>query len=134
MKLSELSTDQALDALCEMTPYINSITKDKEILDVFSEKMDTKDMTILSVKIISASRYNEMLSIILKKHRADVYGILAIINQKAPEEIAAQTVMDTMNQFRDVFQDKEFLDFFKSFMPQGRKEPSAPSAASPASE
>ena len=66
MKLSELSTDRALDALCEMTPYINSITKDKEILDVFSEKMDTKDMTILSVKIISASRYNEMLSILLK--------------------------------------------------------------------
>lgn len=130
MKISHLSTDRALDVLCELTPYIANITEDKEIMGVFSEKMDTQNMTILSVKIISVSRYNSMLSILLKTHRSDIYSILSIINDKSKEEIAAQTVMETMRQISEVLHDEELLSFFKSFVPQAKNEPSAPSVPS----
>lgn len=133
MKLAKLSTDDALNALCELTPYIKNITTDKAVLDVFAEKMDTKDMTIMSVKIISASRYSEVLSVLLNTHRPDIYGILSVVNQKTPSEIAAQPLIKTMEQFREVFWDEEFINFFKSFVPQAAKEQSAPSAASRAS-
>ena len=31
MKLSELSTDRALDVLCELTPYISNIASDEKM-------------------------------------------------------------------------------------------------------
>lgn len=131
MKISQLSTDRALDVLCEITPYISNIATDQSIIDIFAEKMDTKNMTIMSVKIISVSRYNEMLSVLLRTHRDDIYGILSVVNEKSRKEIAAQTVMETMRQIMEVFHDEELLSFFKSFTPQAKSVQSAPSAHSP---
>ena len=42
MKLSELTTDQAADVLCEVTPYIANITGDKSLLDELGKKFDSK--------------------------------------------------------------------------------------------
>lgn len=39
MKLSELSTDRALDTLCEMTPYIANIMGDEKIVSALSSAM-----------------------------------------------------------------------------------------------
>lgn len=131
MKLSQLSTGRTLDVLCEITPYIANITTDKAILDVFSQKLDVSELTVMSAKIISVTRYNKMLSILLNDHRSDVYGILSALNEKTPEEIAAQPLTDTMGQLREVLQDEDLLAFFKSSVPQGQTVPSAPSAPSP---
>lgn len=118
MKLSQLSTDRALDVLCEITPYIVNITSDEKVIQPFVGLKDFKDMTKIALFIATIERYSVMLPVVLKTHREDVYGILSVVNEKTPEEIGAQSLIETMSQFKEVFQDEEFLTFFKSFMPQ----------------
>ena len=46
MKISELTTEQAADVLCELTPYIANITGDKALLDELGKKFDSKGKSV----------------------------------------------------------------------------------------
>lgn len=115
MKLSELTTERAADVLCELTPYIANITGDKALLDELSNKFDSKGKSAAELYTFAARKYAMLVPILLKEHREDVFGLLAVLNETEPEKIAKQSVMETIRQVRDLFQDKELLDFFKSF-------------------
>lgn len=115
MKLSELTTERAADVLCELTPYIANITGDKFLLDELSNKFDSKGKSVAELYTFAANKYAALVPILLKEHRNDVFSVLAVLNECSADEIAKQKVMETMKQVRDLFQDKELLDFFKSF-------------------
>lgn len=115
MKLSELTTERAADVLCELTPYIANITGDKSLLDELANKFDSKRKSAAELYTFAAHKYATLVPILLKEHRNDVFGVLAVLNECSADEIAKQKVMETMKQVRDLFQDKELLDFFKSF-------------------
>ena len=115
MKLSELTTERAADVLCELTPYIANITGDKALLDELANKFDSKGKSVAELYTFAAHKYATLAPILLKAHRSDVFGVLAVLNERSADEIAKQKVMETMKQVRDLFQDKELLDFFKSF-------------------
>lgn len=115
MKLSQLNTERAADVLCELTPYIANITGDKSLLDELANKFDSKGKSAAELYTFAAHKYATLVPILLKGHREDVFGLLAVLNETAPEKIAKQSVMETIRQVRDLFQDKELLDFFKSF-------------------
>lgn len=93
MRLSELTTDESLDALCVLTPYINNIVIDQDLTEELRRKVNPDN---------------------LKNHRLDVYGILSVLNGKTPQEIGKQNFLVTAKQIRDVVKDKELLDFFRS--------------------
>lgn len=135
MKLSQLSTDRALDALCELTPYISNIASDENMVAVVGKIINVDDgMNALGKGLLLVERVGEIIPALLGAHREDVYGILSVINDRTVEEIAAQTVMDTINQIRDALQDKELLSFFSSFARREQTKSSAPSADSLDSE
>lgn len=115
MKLSELTTERAADVLCELTPYIANITGDKSLLDELANKFDSKAKSVAELYTFAAHKYATLAPILLKAHRSDVFGVLAVLNECSADEIAKQKVMKTMKQVRDLFQDKDLLDFFKSF-------------------
>ena len=121
MKLSELSTDRAADVLCEVTPYIANITGDNALLDELAIKFDSKGKSVAELYTFSAHKYAQLVPILLKDHRADVFGVLAALNETTAEQIGKQKVMETIKQVGELFRDKELLDFFKSF---GREEKS----------
>lgn len=146
MKLSELSTDKALDVLCELAPYASSIMEDDEIvsaLDGFmnrsageKEKMDTSgaeenDSSMSEKGIRMFGGLVKNIPLLLKTHRHDVYGILSVLNEESAAEIADQPVGETVRQIKDAFRDNELLTFFKSSAQRERIEPSAPSVDSP---
>lgn len=138
MKLSELTTDRALDVLCELTPSVSNIIEDDEIVNALSAAMPEKDAdgeesNPFAYGIRFVGKIGSIIPVMLKKHRADVYHILSVLNEKSVEEIARQPVFETMQQAREAFQDSELLSFFKSYMQRARAEQSAPSADSPAS-
>ena len=58
----------------------------------------------------------KLAPILFRTHREDVYAILGAVNEMPVEKVAAQNILETMAQFKEVFEDKEFLDFFKSFL------------------
>lgn len=135
MKLSELSTDKALDVLCELTPYIDRIANDQEVVGTIGKvvKPDSELNRYGSFMLIMG-RLSEFVPLLLKTHRSDVYGILSVLNEKNVEEIAAQSIKDTIQQVREAFQDEDLMAFFKPSARQGQSEQSVPSAPSPDSE
>ena len=56
MKLSELTTDQAADVLCELTPYIANITGDKSLLDELGKKFDSKGKSVAELYTYAAKK------------------------------------------------------------------------------
>lgn len=119
MKLSNLSTDQALDVLCRLTPLISNITSDTALVETLGKVVNAGEgLNKYGSFMLVAERLGESIPILLKTHREDVYGILSILNEKGPEEVAKQNLLETLRQLREVFQDKELMAFFKSFTTQ----------------
>jgi hypothetical protein len=115
MKLSELSTDRATDVLCELTPYITNILSDEALLSELRTAIDFKEANTLAEKMaLTASKITNIIPILLKNRKSDVFGILGALNEKSVEEIAKQNFIKTMKQIKDIAKDKELLDFFKS--------------------
>ena len=117
MKFSELTTDNALDVFCEVIPYIEQIMNDEELVAELKKELDIDENTTNVEKTaIVLSKVKVIAPIILKKRRDDVLGIVAAINGVSVKDIKEQNVVKTLIQVREVLNDKEFMDFFKSFV------------------
>lgn len=115
MKLSTVSTDEALNILCELTPYIANISSDEELLKELKTAINTSECaTRAEMLALGVQKFTKIVPIILQKRKADIHGIIGVINGKTPEEIANQNFLITAKQIRDIVKDKELLDFFKS--------------------
>ena len=115
MKISEISTEKAMDVLCELTPYVTNIVTDETLVAELKEAIDFKDANTMAEKIaLTAEKITKIIPIILKNRKNDVFGIVGVLNNKTVDEIAKQNIIVTMKQIRDIAKDKELLDFFKS--------------------
>ena len=115
MKISELSTDKALDIICEITPFVDEIATDEELISTLKEKIKLPEgATRADMLKIGADKINKIVPIILKKKRSAVYGILAALNGTSPEKISKQSMISTAKQIKEAVGDKELIDFFRS--------------------
>ena len=121
-KLSELTTDECADVLCELTPYIVNIVSDKEIMDAVGKAVDKNTITQVGIMLLGAQKITAVIPLLLKTHRSDIYAILSIVGEKSVEEIAAQNIMATMWQMKELLNDKELVSFFKSWVHGGESE------------
>ena len=116
MKLSRVSTDKAADVLCEIAPYAINIFSDEELMEELKSALDMKDANTMAEKIaIISGKLSNIVSILLKKRKADLFGIVGALNDKTAEEVGKQNFLVTMKQIRDISKDKELVDFFKSW-------------------
>lgn len=111
MKLSEKTTDEVREILCQIAPMAANIFGDKKLMDSLSEKMPEGKHSIVELYRFAANKYAVIVPVVLKDHCADVYGILAVLENKTPQEIGKQRFMTTMEQVREAVQDKELMDF-----------------------
>mgnify|MGYP003288640402 CR=1 FL=1 len=114
MRISEMETGQVCDLLCEITPYIEGIVKDEELLAELQKSIGGKAETRAELLAFGAQKISKLVPIILKKRKADLFGILGALNNKTQEEIEQQNFIKTMSQIREIVKDKELIDFFKS--------------------
>lgn len=115
MRISELTTEQGLDVLCEITPYVGAIITDEALVAELKNKVAVGDnATVAEVYAAGLDKITKLMPIILKTHRSDVYGIVAAINGKDVADIAKQSMLKTASEIRDIIKDKEFRDFFAS--------------------
>ena len=115
MKLSELSTDRATDVLCEITPYITNILADESLLAELKSALDFEQAETMAEKMaLIGGKITKIIPLVMKGKKQDLFGILGVLNEKTPEEIAEQNIVKTMIQIREITKDKELLDFFKS--------------------
>lgn len=114
-KISELTTEEAVDYLCEMTPYVANISADEELLKVLKEKLKgASKASRAEIYTFGAAKISKMVPILLKTHRNDVFGILSVANGGPAEEIGKQNIMETMKQIKALCDDEDLLSFFKS--------------------
>lgn len=115
MKLSQLSTDRAMDLLCEIATPVTNIMTDEELIKELKSAVDFEKANTMAEKIaLITGKFTKILPLILKRRKADLFSILASLNEKTIEEIGSQNVIKTMSQIKDIAKDKELLDFFKS--------------------
>lgn len=131
MKLSDLTTDETLDVLCEITPCVERIVKDEGIIGTIGKAVDTNGLTQAGVLMTGLEKIGAVVPALLKTHRADLYHILGAVNRMEPAEIAAQKLTVTLTQIDDVLHDEDLLTFFRPFGRRERKAPCAPSVPPP---
>lgn len=115
MKLSKFSTDRAADILCEISVYTLNILADEEFRGSLKKLTDDeKPQTVGERYAIGVQRIGQWIPLLLKKHRDDVFAILATVNGVTVDVIREQNVLATMRQIRELAEDKDLTDFFKS--------------------
>ena len=116
MKISQLSTDRAVSVLCELTPHVESIFVDNDLMEELKTALDfAKAKTRAEQLALILGKFSKIIPILLDKKKNDVFGILAVLNEKTVEEISAQNIIVTMNQIKELSTDKDLIDFFKSW-------------------
>ena len=125
MKISEFTTDKALDIFVEITPYVAGIVTCKALQTALSDLANTPAKSLKSSfqqMVFGADVFSRLVPILLSERRSDVYGILAALNEKSVDEIAKQSLFKTVGMIREIFSDKDLLNFFKSFVHTQPKE------------
>ena len=121
MKLSQLTTEQALDALLQITPSVANIAHGKNALDAIGAIADFDGLNARGVRMVVVDRYAQFVTVLLRDHKDDLFNILAALNRAAPDEIKAQSMVETLRQIREVMDDTELTDFLSSFFRRARR-------------
>ena len=111
-KLSDLGTDECMDVLCAIAPSIQEIVDDNDIMNALGKAIDKNGLTTAGVYMAATSKLVGAVPMLFKTHRADVYNILSSVGGVTVEDIKAQNMLDTMQQTKEILQDKPLLDFF----------------------
>lgn len=116
MKISELTTERAADVLCEVSIYVLNILSDKELIASLRMQLDGTDgdRTKAEMIAIASEKVAELIPLLLKKHKHDVFGIVAAVNGLTLEQVRQQKIIKTMSAIKEMAQDKDLIDFFKS--------------------
>lgn len=115
MKISQMTTEQATDVLCELTPSITEILSDTELIGELNKAVNAEEVKTMGAKIVLfGEKITKIVPILLKKKRKCVYRILGVLNEKTVDEISKQNFLTTALQIREITKDKDLIDFFKS--------------------
>lgn len=119
--LSQMTNDEAADALCICAPCIKNLADDKKLVSELSRTLPKDEHSQMGVYRFWTSRIAVLVPIVLKDHRTDFYGILCAFNGLSEVECGAQPLMQTLAQVKELCNDKDFVDFFVTFFGMGRK-------------
>lgn len=122
MRISDMTTDAALDALCEIAEPLSEIIADTSLADALKRKVKLEEgASRMEVWTALLGQLSKVIPIVLKTHRRSVYEIVAAINGKSYEELKAQNILKTMGEIREIATDKAFFDFFRSARDTGNE-------------
>lgn len=109
MKISQMTTDQAADALVRIADPASNIMHDEDTIAVLGKLANGNDAPLNFI----ADNLVPVATVLLKTHRNDMYEIIAALSEKSKEEIAGQKWTETLKDIRDCW-DGDLVDFFGS--------------------
>lgn len=110
MKLSQMTNDQACNAMIRMADPMGRLLEDESIKPLLKQFSEMKDVP--SVDIIGAL-LQKVVTFAMKDHRGDLYEIIGAMTDATAGQVAEMNFMQTIAVVMD-FVDKDFVDFFKS--------------------
>ena len=110
MKLSEMTNEQATDALIRISVPFERICGDDEVTEALDEISKLGDEPVIKAvgKIIPL-----LTGILLKKHKLDLYEIVSALTMKPVAVIGKMNFKETIEIVQESY-DEIFRDFFTS--------------------
>ena len=102
MKISEMTNDQAAEAMIRLCGPFSNICDDEEMLAIIDKLTAMKGMP--TVKAI-AKVLPEFAAFGLKKHKADLYEIIGTLQGVAAERVGGMNFVETVNTMQDSVDD-----------------------------
>lgn len=99
MKLSQMNTDKALEVICVISPFIESLLVNPKIKEVLENLENLQMIDILKV-----------IPIILRDHKNETLEVLACVNEKTVEEVKNQPATETIKEIKELLTDEEFMN------------------------
>ena len=119
MKLAELNTEQSINVICELEPFIMEVVGDKEFMSTLLDKytLTGKETEEEKKEIgfdIVIKKIKTLLPSLLKTHRGAIYGIISVLAEKDIKEIENQSLILTMKDINEhiIKNFKELSDVF----------------------
>lgn len=114
MKITEMTTDQAAEALVKLSAPIGNICDDEDITKISVKYREMKEVE----NIRALGRLlPEIVAYALKKHKRDFYEILGVLIGKTPEEVGQMNFAETIKAVKGSY-DEVLRDFFTSHVKQ----------------
>ena len=113
--LRDLTTNEAADVLIQLAPMMDNIAQDEELMKSFGTAMKKEGLTKTGVMMEALHRVFTSVPVLLGKHRADLFGIIAAVKKKTVEEVASQSIVATKKDIEEILSDEDLIDFFGMF-------------------
>lgn len=110
MKISEMTNDQAADALIRIGTPFENICTDEEVIQTLEEIRGLGDQPAIKAfgTIIPL-----ITKIALRKHRSDLYTIVSALTMTPVAKVGQMNFKETLNAVQDSYDDI-LRDFFRS--------------------
>ena len=110
MKISEMTNDQAAEALVKIAPAVSVLLADKNTSKLLTKLQGAEGME--PAQIISTV-LPELVAFCMKDHKKEVYAIVAALSMKSAGEVGKMNFIETVKIVKDSF-DEDLLNFFRS--------------------
>ena len=108
MKISEMTTGQAADALVRISEPAAEIANDEKVwkvIEVLGGMKESKTYQQMAFLL------RDVVPVLLKDHRNALYTVLSVLTEKSVKEIDQQSIGITIKDIRESF-DEDLLSFF----------------------
>jgi len=104
-----ITSEKAFDLLPVMTDVFDKLNL-KEYISDLQKNSKGKDKEAVGMEVFKYVLKNS------SKIKEEFFSIVAVIQDKTPEEIKKQNIIETFNSCKKLFTEKEFMSFFSSAM------------------
>ena len=130
MKISEMTNDQATEAILRIAPPISNICDDAEMMTIIDDLQKFGEMDLLPAigKVLP-----KIVTYALKSHKHDLYEIIGALQMKPAEAVGKMNFAETIKAVKESYDDVLagfFTDSVRSAVMNGKK----PSASSPGTD
>lgn len=116
MKLSEMTNDQACEAIIKLTQPVANITDDEAFDPILKELASYAGKPVNGLKILSAM-LPKVVPLLLRSHKKDVYVIISVLSGKSEAEIGQMKMTETITILKESI-DEDLIGFFRSSVRQ----------------
>lgn len=117
MKISEMTNDQATDAMVRISAAFGFICEDEEMLGMIDELQNMGSMPLIKAVPRVLPRF---CSLAFRKHRDSLYEIIGALCQKTKKDVGKMNFKETIALIKESYDDI-LRDFFTSSVPSPEK-------------
>ena len=110
MKISEMTNEQATEALIRISEPLGNICEDEQAVKLIDEYKKMGDVPFINAvgKLIP-----KFITYMLKGHKDDLYEIVGALTFKTKEDVAKMNFVETVDAIRNSY-DEVLVSFFSS--------------------